>query len=167
MNIYKRIVPIVLSLFIIWSCSVSNYITDPQSIERQKRMHEQRTGVNIFEGFLFVGSAILSAFTGWVVYHGEGQSYRKLKLLNQSADTLFVNLVTDYQWKDSAYFDIKDIVLPPNKRMRLIVPMGVSYNVYFRDAYDKPDEKIEINTGGTGTVKLNPEHAIIEQQSTN
>ncbi len=167
MMIIKKITPIALSLLLLGSCTISNYITDPQSIERQKRMHEQRTGVNIFEGFLFVGSAILSVFTGWVVYHGEGQSYRKLKLFNQAPDTLFVNLVTDYQWKDSTFFDIKDIVLPPKKKMRLIVPMGVSYNVYFRDAYNKPDEIMEINTAGTGKIKLKPENPDIDNPSTN
>ena len=54
-------------------------------------MHSQRTGLNIGEGFLVVGSAIGAAFTGIDFYSPtEGRAYRKMKLLNGSKDTLFV-----------------------------------------------------------------------------
>lgn len=132
-------------------------------------MREQRTGVNIGEGFLVAGSAICAAFTGVDFYtQTQGQSYRKLKLLNESKDTLFVNMVTDWQWKDSTYFDIREIVMPPQKTMKLIVPMGISYNIFFRNDYNAPDdEKIEINTSATCNVKLKPEKEKSGFQLTN
>ena len=122
-------------------------------------MHSYRTGVNIGEGFLVVGSAIGAAFTGIDLYtQTQGRAFRKLKLLNDSKDTLFVNMVTDYQWKDSTYFDIREIVMPPLMSMKLIVPIGVAYNIYFRNDYNAPDDaKVEINTSDTGKVRLKPE----------
>ena len=146
-------------LIILWSCAVSGYITDPQSIKRQKEMHSHRTGVNIGDGFLLVGSIAASVLTGFDINtHPEIRSYRKMKLLNDSRDTLFVNMVTDWQWKDSTYFDIREIVLPPEQSVKLIVPTGISYNIYFRNDYLAPDdEKIEINTAVTGKIKLKPQ----------
>ena len=158
MKMKARLISVFLSVLILWSCSVSGYITDPESIKRQKEMHNHRTGVNIGDGFLFVGSAVASAFTGIDFNsHPETQSYRKMRLLNESKDTLFVNMVTDWQWKDSTYFDIREIVLPPQKSMKLIVPMGITYNIYFRNDYNAPDdEKLEINTSSNSTVRLRP-----------
>jgi len=159
MNRIFRYSLIFVSLTVIWSCAVSGYITDPDSIQRQKKMHSYRTGVNIGEGFLVVGSAIGAAFTGIDLYtQTQGRAFRKLKLLNDSKDTLFVNMVTDYQWKDSTYFDIREIVMPPLMSMKLIVPIGVAYNIYFRNDYNAPDDaKVEINTSDTGKVRLKPE----------
>jgi hypothetical protein len=79
-----------------------------------------------------------------------------MKLVNESRDTLFVNMLTDWQWKDSTYFDIREIVMPPQKSLKVIVPIGISYNVFFRNEYKAPDdEKLEINTLKTRRVKLN------------
>ena len=159
MKLLKKIFPVYILSAIFVSCSVSGYITDPESIRRQEKMHNHRTGVNIGDGFLAVGTVFASAFTGIDFNsHPEIRSYRKMKLLNDSRDTLFVNMVTDWQWKDSTYFDIREIVLPPDKSMKLIVPMGISYNIYFRNDYNAPnDEKLEINTSETGKVRLKPE----------
>jgi len=159
MKIIRKLIWAFCIFSFLLSCSVSGYITDPQSVKRQKEMHSQRTGLNIGEGFLVVGSAIGAAFTGIDFYSPtEGRAYRKMKLLNGSKDTLFVNMVTDWQWKDSTYFDIREIVMPPKKTMKLIVPMGISYNIYFRNNYNAPDdEKVEINTANVSQVKLQPE----------
>jgi hypothetical protein len=137
---------------------VSGYITDPESIKRQKKMRGYRTGVNIGEGSLLVASSIVAAFTGMAIYPDpQRQSYRKMKLVNESKDTLFVNMITDWQWKDSTYFDIRDIVMPPLMIAKVIVPMDVAYNIYFRNVYGDPDdEKVEINTAKTSKVKLKP-----------
>jgi hypothetical protein len=158
MKIFSRLFPVCILFLWLLSCSVSGYITDPESIKRQKKMHEYRTGVNIGEGFLVMGSAISAAFTGVDFYpNPQQQSYRKMKLINESKDTLFVNLITDWQWKDSTYFDIREIVMPPQKAAKVIVPIGIAYNVYFRNDYSAPDdEKVEINTAQTGKVKLKP-----------
>lgn len=157
MKIFSRLIVIFIALFILWSCSVSGYITDTQSIQRQRKMHTYRTGVNIGEGFLVVLSSISSVFTGINFYsQPQSRSYRNMKLVNESRDTLFVNMLTDWQWKDSTYFDIREIVMPPQKSLKVIVPIGISYNVFFRNEYKAPDdEKLEINTLKTRRVKLN------------
>jgi hypothetical protein len=143
------------------ACRVSSYLTDQKSIELQKNLRKHRTGVNIGEGILVAGAAAVSLFTGVVFFTPQKQAYRRLKLVNQSADTLFVNMVTDWQWKDSTYFDLKEIVMPPLKSMKLVVPNSIAYNIYFRTDYNAPDdEKVEINTGETSIVKLDPKKKI-------
>ncbi|MCX6227867.1 MAG: hypothetical protein NTV75_01575 [Bacteroidia bacterium] len=156
LKISLRVLLVICSLLSIYSCRVSSYLTDQKSIELQKSLRKHRTGVNIGEGLLIAGSAAVSLFTGFVFFTPEQQAYRKLKLSNQSSDTLFVNMVTDWQWKDSTYFDLKEIVMPPKKSMKVVVPNNVAYNIYFRTNYDAPDdEKVEINTGETRIIKLN------------
>jgi hypothetical protein len=138
------------------ACRVSSYLTDQKSIELQKSLRKHRTGVNIGEGILVAGSAVFSLFTGLVFFTPQTQAYRRLKLVSQSKDTLFVNMVTDWKWKDSTYFDLREIVIPPQKSIKLVVPNGISYNIYFRTKYDAPDDdKVELNTGETRVVKLN------------
>lgn len=169
MKPFRNFILVIISISILWSCSVSGYITDPESIQRQKKMHSQRTGVNIGEGFLIVASSILAVFTGVVIYsQPQSRAYRKMRLISESKDTLFVNMITDFQWKDSTYFDIRDIVIPPLKSAQVIVPAGVAYNVFFRNDFNAPDdEKMEINTSGTGKVRLKPEQEKPDITQTN
>ncbi len=159
MKILTLLISICISFSILLSCSVSGYITDPQSIERQKKMHGYRTGVNIGEGSLLVASSVLAVFTGVNVYPDpQSQSFKKMTLINESTDTLFVNMITDWHWRDSAFCDIREIVMPPLKSAKVIVPMGVAYNVFFRNDYNAPDdEKVEINTAEIRRLKLKPE----------
>ncbi len=159
MKILTLLISICISFSIFLSCSVSGYITDPQSIERQKKMHGYRTGVNIGEGSLLVASSVVAVFTGVNIYPDpQSQSFRKMTLINGSKDTLFVNMITDWHWRDSAFCDIREIVMPPLKSAKVIVPMGVAYNVFFRNDYYAPDdEKVEINTAEIRRLKLKPE----------
>ena len=158
MKISNRIVVTVISLSIIYSCSTSAYITDQASVHRQREMMNHRTGTNILEGSIVVVSTIFAVFTGVVIYpRPQEQAFRKMVLLSQAKDTLFVNMVTDYRWRDSVYADIREIVMPPFKRAKIIVPMGVNYNVYFRTNYYAPDdEKAEINTSQKRKIRLKP-----------
>ncbi|MEI6141506.1 MAG: hypothetical protein WCP85_19700 [Mariniphaga sp.] len=158
MKTINRVISVILTLSIVYSCTTSAYITDPVSAHRQKEMMSNRTGTNILEGSLFVVSTIVAVFTGVVIApKPQEQSFRKMVLLSQSKDTLFINMVTNYQWKESGYADIRDIVLPPFKKAKVIVPMGAAYNVYFRNNYFAPDdEKIEINTSNKRRLKLKP-----------
>lgn len=148
------------------SCTTSAYITDPESVHLQKEMRKFRTGLNFAEAGLLMASSIGEAFTGIAVYpEAQNQSFRKLVLVNQSKDTLYVNMVTDQLWKDSTYCDIRDIVMPPLQSAQVIVPMGAAYNVFFRIDYNTPDdEKVEINTAQIRKVKLYPK--IIEKLDT-
>ena len=158
MKITNRIIVLIISLSIIYSCTTSAYITDPESARRQKEMMSNRTGTNILEGCLLVVSTVVAMFTGVVIYpRPQEQSFRKMVILSESKDTLFINMVTNFQWKESGYADIRDIVMPPFKKAKIIVPMGADYNVYFRNNYFAPDdEKIEINTSNKRRLKLKP-----------
>jgi hypothetical protein len=159
MRLLTLLISICISFSIFFSCSVSGYITDPQSIERQKKMHSYRTGVNIGEGSLLVASSVVAMFTGVNIYpDAQSQSFKLMRLINESKDTLFVNMVTDWQWRDSTFCDIREIVMPPLKSAKVIVPMGVNYNVFYRNDYNAPDdEKVEINTSQTRRLKLKTE----------
>ena len=145
-------------LIIFSSCATSAYITDRESVERQKEMRRHRTGINFAEAGALFASAVGEAFTGVNIYpEPSQQSFRKMILVNDSKDTLFINMVTDWLWKDSVYCDIRDIVMPPRQSAKVIVPMGVAYNVFFRkDFYAPDDEKVEINTSEVRRLKLSP-----------
>jgi hypothetical protein len=144
-------------LIIFSSCATSAYITDQESVERQKEMRKHRTGINFAEAGILFASAVGEAITGGVNIYAEPtqQSFRKMILVNDSKDTLFINMVTDWLWKDSVYCDIREIVMPPRQSAKIIVPMGVAYNVFYRNDFNAPDdEKVEINTAEVRRLKL-------------
>ena len=169
MKITSRSIALFISLTILSSCVTSAYITDQESIERQKEMRKYRTGLNFAEVGVLFASAVGEAFTGVGIYPGPSpQSFRKMRLINGSKDTLYINMVTDFLWKDSVYCDIREIVMPPLESAKVIVPLGAAYNVFFRTDYNAPDdEKVEINTAETGRVKLNPNKIKSEEKPIN
>jgi len=73
------------------------------------------------------------------------RAFKKISLLNESADTLSVNMVTDIVWKETGYCDIMGIVLPPGATQKLLVPYPAAYNVYFKTPYTE-EEKFELRT---------------------
>ena len=158
MKIPQSSVSFVILLILLSSCVTSAYIKDEESINRQKEMRKHRTGINFMEAGVMLASAVGEAFSGVNIYPEPlPQSFRKLVLINKSQDTLFINMVTDQIWKDSVYCDIRDIVLPSLESAKVIVPMGASYNIFFRNDYNAPDdEKMEINTAEVGRVRLKP-----------
>lgn len=169
MKITTRSISFFVSLTILSSCVTSAYITDQESIERQKEMRKYRTGVNFAEVGVLFASAVGEAFTGVSIYpEPSPQSFRKMKLINVSKDTLYINMVTDWFWKDSVYCDIREIVMPPLESAKVIVPLGAAYNVFFRTDYNAPDdETVEINTAETGRVRLNPNKIKSEEKPIN
>ena len=169
MKITSRSISLFASLIILSSCVTSAYITDQESIERQKEMRKYRTGLNFAEVGVLFASAVGEAFTGVSIYPAPSpQSFRKMRLINESKDTLYINMVTDFLWKDSAYCDIREIVMPPLESAKVIVPLGAAYNVFFRTDYNAPDdEKVEINTAEIGRVKLNPNKIKSEEKPIN
>ena len=158
MKSFLRLTIVYISLSVFFSCKTSGYITDQESIQRQKEMRKYRTGVNFADVGLLVASSVGAVLTGVNVYPDpKSQSFKKMKLINESKDTLFVNMVTDWLWKDSVYCDIREIVMPPRQSAKVIVPMGVAYNVFFRNDFNAPDdEKVEINTAEVRRLKLSP-----------
>ena len=158
MKTLQKVLFISVVIGILLSCTTSAYIMDSASAKRQRQMMSARTGRGFLEGGLAVFSTVLAASTGVVAYQPPAeQAYRKMVIQNMANDTLFINMVTDYRWKDTAYADIRDIIMPPHEKARIIVPMGINYNVYFRKEYnDTTDEKIEVNTAGMRKIKLKP-----------
>ena len=151
-----------LALILLSNCSTSSYITDNESRERQEMIRKYRTGINLTDVALQIGTVFTSAEFGVdIAPIPESRSFTKMKLINESSDTMIVNMVTDRLWRDSTYCDIREIVIPPSKSAKFVTPLGADYNVYFRKDFDAPeDEKIEINTAkdrvirlGGGTVK--------------
>lgn len=169
MKVIIKPTAIYISLVLFSSCVTSGYITDQESVERQKEMRKYRTGVNFAEAGLLVASAVGAALSGVAIYsEPQSQSFKKMKLVNESKDTLFVNMVTDWLWKDSVYCDIREIVMPPLQSAKVIVPMGIAYNIFFRNDFNAPDdEKVEVNTADISRVRLKPEKEKSEATSSN
>jgi len=128
------------------SCTSTRYLTDPVSIERQHDMRRHRTGGNLGDVGLNCGSFFMSVVlnSGFEVISRE-RAFKKISLLNESADTLSVNMVTDIVWKETGYCDIMGIVLPPGATQKLLVPYPAAYNVYFKTPYTE-EEKFELRT---------------------
>lgn len=157
----------ILTIISISSCTSTRYLTDDTSIERQKDMKQNRTGGNIGDVFLNLASFVLSATlnTGYEVYSSE-RAFKRISVVNESADTLIVNMVTDMVWKETGYCDIMGIVLPPGAKQKLLAPYPAAYNVYFRTPYSD-EEKIEIRTDGKRrTIKLREGMTKIEPEET-
>jgi len=145
----NRIKTITLGLAaIIWfgGCASTRYLTDSTSIERQHDMRKNRTGVNVGDALLSFANLFISGAlnTEYEVIQSE-RSFKRITLINESPDSLFVNMVTDVVWKESGYCDIMGIVLPPSSTQKLLAPYPAAYNVYFRTPFTE-EEKIEIRT---------------------
>jgi hypothetical protein len=152
----------IFALLIETSCTSTRYLTDQTSIERQKDMKQNRTGENIGDVFLNVASLFISATlnTGYEVYSGE-RAFKRISVVNKSADTLLVNMVTDIVWKETGYCDIMGIALPPGAKQKLVAPYPAAYNVYFKTPYSD-EEMLEIRTDSKHkSFKLSPGMTIL------
>ena len=127
-------------------CSNTRYLTDSKSIGRQHEMRASRTGNNVGDVFInivnFVFAAILNS--GYEAYSSE-RTFKRITIINESSDSLFVNMVTDVVWKESGYCDIMGIVLPPGAKQKLLAPYPAAYNVYFKTPFTE-EENLEIRT---------------------
>ena len=133
-------------LIIFGGCTNTRYLTDPMSRGRQRDMNKHRIGNNVGEVFLNFFSFILSeAIDAEYEMKKSDRAFKKISIVNESSDSLFVNMVTDIVWKESGYCDIMGIVLPPKTRQKLLTPYPAAYNVYFRSPFTE-EEKLEIRT---------------------
>lgn len=157
-----------LTLFLVLflsGCSTSKLITDQESHQLQKEMRRSRTGVNIADAGIYLGSAVLSAATGIEIQPESGaKNFRKIRIENTFHDTLIVNMVTDILWKEDQYCDIRDILIPPLQTIKVIAPIDASYNIYFRTNPDSEDQVININTSERRRIKLKPEITPLPEQ---
>ena len=151
----RKSLKIIVLLLLLVGCKTSEQIADQESYDLQREIRKSRTGLNFAEAGIYFGAIVLSAATGTGMETTTSpQGFKKLKISNESPDTLIVNMVTDYVWKDNKYCDIRGIKIPPNDYVKVITPKGASYNVYFRVNQDAEDESIEINTAEKKGIRL-------------
>jgi len=146
MNSLKFTSLVLAVLICFGGCTSTRYMTDPMSRGRQHDMRKNRTGVNIGDICLnFVNLIIAEALDNEPTYVQSGRAFKHITIVNESSDSLFVNMVTDVVWKESGYCDIMGIALPPKAKQRMLTPYPAAYNVYFKTPYSE-EENIEIRT---------------------
>lgn len=133
-------------LIILGGCTNTRYMTDPMSRGRQRDMKKHRVNNNVGEAFRNFFNMILSeAIDTEYEMTKSDRAFKRISIVNESTDTLFVNMVTDIVWQESGYCDIMGVVLPPGEKQKMLVPYPAAYNVYFKTPYSE-EENIEIRT---------------------
>ena len=149
----------LLSIILLFgSCTTPQYIHDKGSNERQKKLIKRHSG-NIFSdiGLLLSSIFIMAAVEVDREFIFDDQEFKKLKLINPTKDTIYVNMLTDVYWDEENFCDFMDIRLPPNQRCKMLVPVNANYNVYFSNTPEpEDDEMLEINTDEFNKLKLYP-----------
>lgn len=138
-------------------CTSTRYLTDQATIKRMHEMRGKRTGGNVGDIVVNFGNFFLSALlnTDYQVYSSE-RSYKRITVVNESNDSLYVNMVTDIKWNDNDYCDILGISLPAGARQKVLAPFPAAYNVYFHKPGSE-EEKLEIRTDEKSRlVRLRP-----------
>lgn len=164
----KIILLVLTAIIFCGGCTNTRYLTDPTSIERQHDMRSNRVGKNIGEGCLNISFFILAEVLNSEFKPVESErTFKRISVINQSADSLFVNMVTDIVWKENGYCDIMGIVLPPGARQKLLVPYPAAYNVFFQSPFTE-EEKIEVRTDSKlRQIKLRTGMTQIDSLKTN
>ncbi len=165
-----KFISAILSLSILFiSCSSQKYFFDPESRERQKDLKKNRSG-NVFGDIgLMMASAFVSATleveTDFVP---QGQEFKKIKLINPTKDTIYVNMLTDVYWDQDNFCDFMDIRIPPFEKCSMLVPVNADYNVYFSNTPEEEDDEVlEINTDDFRKLSLYPGLTIIKKLNLN
>lgn len=143
----KTILPVLTAILLWGGCTNTRYLTDPTSIGRQRDMRSNRTGANVGDVAINFANIFIAAIlnTSYEPYSRD-RNFKRISLVNESTDTLYVNMVTDIVWKESGYCDIMGIELPPGARQKLLVPYPAAYNIYFRSPFSEEEEKLEVRT---------------------
>jgi hypothetical protein len=143
----KSTISLVLTVIICCGgCTNTRYLTDQTSIDRQHDMKTHRVGKNIGEGCLNLSFFIISVILDSQFTPIESErTFKRISIVNLSADSLYVNMVTDIVWKETGYCDIMGIALPPGAKQKLLVPYPAAYNVFFRTPFSE-EEKLGIRT---------------------
>jgi len=146
MNPKNSIILVMAVILCCVGCTNTRYLTDSGSINRQHDMRNHRAGINVGDAFLNVINLIIAGTlnSGFEVTQRD-RAFKRIKIVNESTDSLFVNMVTDIVWKETGYCDIMGIALPPGARQKLLVPYPAAYNAYFKTSYSA-EEKLEIRT---------------------
>ena len=157
---FMRISKAIVAIILITACTTTQYISDTESLEKHKMMKSKRSGNIAVTSALSVGSVILSLITETEPIFqptiGSG-AFKRVKLRNTSQDTLYVNMLSDYELSDSIFCDYMGIRIPPQKTCRLLIPHPSSYFIYFTDSTQPGnDEMIELQSSGKRKQVLYP-----------
>ena len=142
----KSIFLVLAAIICFGGCTNTRHLTDSKSIDRQRDMRANRSGVNVGDVFVNIANLFISGAlnTGFEVSQRE-RAFKRITIVNESTDSLFVNMVTDIVWKETGYCDIMGIVLPAGAQQKLLVPYPAAYNIFFQTPYTE-EEKLEIRT---------------------
>lgn len=146
MNKKNTLIQVLAVLLCCGSCTNTRYLTDSKSIDRQHDMRKHRSGVNAGDALLSIVNLFVSnALDSEYEISQSDRAFKRMTIVNESSDSLYVNMVTDIVWKEDGYCDIMGIVLPPKARQKLLVPYPAAYNVYFKTPFSG-EEKIEFRS---------------------
>nr|WP_319512415.1 hypothetical protein [uncultured Draconibacterium sp.] len=153
----KKNLPFVLfisALLLFQGCASPKYIYDKSSFKRQKELRNTHGGNVVGEIMLVMVGAMIDPE---MEYIPSDQNFKKLKLINPTNDTLYVNMLTDLVWDNEDYCDFMDIRIPPKLSCKVMVPMHAAYNLYFSNTpQSDDDEMIEIFTTDVKRFSLYP-----------
>jgi len=165
MNRRYIVFSIILGALVLTGCTTPKYIYDTPSYERQKELMETRTS-NVFSDiFLGISSTGVSmAFNSEILLFPVEQQFKKIKLLNPTPDTMYVNMLSDVYWDENDYCDFMDIRIPPQKTCKVMVPLDATYNLYFSNTVESDDdEMLEIQTNNIKNIVLKPGITFVEE----
>lgn len=145
-------------IFLFQACATPKYFHDTSSYQRQKELRGCRANNVFCDVITGIGSVFVGAMLETEVdFCPSEQQFKKIKLINPSADTIYVNMLTDIIWDKEDYCDFMDIRIPPMLSCKVMVPIEANYNLYFSNtAEDGDDEMLEIFTSDINKISLYP-----------
>ena len=152
-----KIIYTIIFILTLTACNSTKYIHHNLSKERQTELKKMRSKNTFSHIGMAIGSMVLSSALEIEMDLIPNHEFKKLKLLNSSKDTMYVNMLTDVYWDEDNYCDFYDIRIPPNKKCKIYVPVDANYNLYFSNtSIDTDDEMLEINTNDLKKIFLYP-----------
>lgn len=163
----KRLLYTVSVLFLL-SCSTPKYFHDESSLIRQKEIQSSRAAnitEDIINGIFEVSSAaLLEMEPDW---NPSERQFKKVKLVNPSTDTIYVNMLTDLEWDENDYCDFMDIRIPPKTDCKILVPTEAAYNLYYSNTPQSDDDELmEIFTSDVFKLILDPGRLAVKDSLT-
>lgn len=169
MSLKKSLLLLLTTVFMLSACRTASFIRDEKTRKLQSEMRRARTGTNIGDVCLqFLNIITLTALDFDMNPETSHRQFKKFKIQNNSSDTLYVNMLSDYLWKENTYCDFRDVVILPKEKIKLLVPLETNFNVYFRAIeQDTIDEFIEINTSEIRRLGLSPGMTWVTDETEN
>lgn len=154
---------VVILVLIFSACTTPKYFHDESSYKRQKELQNSRSA-NVFSDIsLGIFSVVTAAaFDTEIDWYPSEQEFKKLKLINPTSDTIYVNMLTDVFWDEFDYCDFMDIRIPPKMECKVLVPIDANYNLYYSNTpQSDDDELLEIFTTDLGKISLYPGITVV------